>query len=235
MPGRRPTGCARDNALEARVAALEADGRGAAGSAGRPARGAGPSADGRARARTSPSRRSGRRPAPAAGWPRPCATRSPPCTRGWSSTGTRCPRRAPAELSPPRGAFIVGSARGARCAAAGSSAWTTRAVRSSGCTSCPKLRGRGVARALLHALEERARGLGYPIARLDTGPRQAGAAGPLRVRGLRRGCRLQRQPGRGVLGREAAVTRQPAPARGSRSRSCRRPGSGRRVAGGRRG
>jgi len=33
----------------------------------------------------------------------------------------------------------------------------------------------GVARCLLHALEDRARRLGYTIARLDTGPRQGGA------------------------------------------------------------
>jgi GNAT superfamily N-acetyltransferase len=39
----------------------------------------------------------------------------------------------------------------------------------------PQARGRGVARVLLAALEERARELGYVIARLDTGPKQAGA------------------------------------------------------------
>ena len=36
----------------------------------------------------------------------------------------------------------------------------------------PEARGRGVARILLAALEDRARGLGYTIARLDTGPKQ---------------------------------------------------------------
>jgi len=35
-----------------------------------------------------------------------------------------------------------------------------------------KSRGRGVARALLEELEQRARSLGYSVARLDTGPRQ---------------------------------------------------------------
>ena len=39
----------------------------------------------------------------------------------------------------------------------------------------PEARGQGVARELLHALEDAARGLGYAIARLDTGPRQAHA------------------------------------------------------------
>jgi GNAT superfamily N-acetyltransferase len=41
----------------------------------------------------------------------------------------------------------------------------------------PALRGRGLARELLRELELRARGLGYAVARLDTGPRQVGARG----------------------------------------------------------
>ncbi len=36
----------------------------------------------------------------------------------------------------------------------------------------PAVRGQGVARILLRALEEEARRLGYAVARLDTGPRQ---------------------------------------------------------------
>ncbi len=39
----------------------------------------------------------------------------------------------------------------------------------------PEARGRGVARLLLVALEERGRELGYTIARLDTGPKQPSA------------------------------------------------------------
>jgi GNAT superfamily N-acetyltransferase len=41
----------------------------------------------------------------------------------------------------------------------------------------PELRGRGVARALLHELESVARRRGYAVARLDTGPKQVGARG----------------------------------------------------------
>ncbi|WP_205698621.1 GNAT family N-acetyltransferase [Conexibacter sp. SYSU D00693] len=41
----------------------------------------------------------------------------------------------------------------------------------------PDARGRGVARALLRALEDAARDLGYAVARLDTGPRQPHAQG----------------------------------------------------------
>lgn len=36
----------------------------------------------------------------------------------------------------------------------------------------PELRGKGVAQQLLHALERKARELGYAVARLDTGPKQ---------------------------------------------------------------
>ena len=39
----------------------------------------------------------------------------------------------------------------------------------------PEARGRGLGRALLVALEDEARRLGYAIARLDTGPQQPGA------------------------------------------------------------
>jgi GNAT superfamily N-acetyltransferase len=39
----------------------------------------------------------------------------------------------------------------------------------------PAARCRGHARVLLHALEDAARGLGYAVARLDTGPRQSHA------------------------------------------------------------
>jgi len=41
----------------------------------------------------------------------------------------------------------------------------------------PAARGQGVARTLLRALEAAARGLGYRLARLDTGPRQPHARG----------------------------------------------------------
>ena len=64
--------------------------------------------------------------------------------------------------------------RGRRPAAEGSSGSTRTPARSSGCTSLPRPAARA-RRALLEALEQRARELGYAIARLDTGDRQPAA------------------------------------------------------------
>ena len=50
----------------------------------------------------------------------------------------------------------------------------------------PQARRSGVARALLAALEEAARGLGYRIARLDTGSRQPHAQAFYEASGYRR-------------------------------------------------
>ena len=47
--------------------------------------------------------------------------------------------------------------------------------RSSGCTCVPRRARRGVARALLVALEDDALTLGYGVVRLDTGPKQVHA------------------------------------------------------------
>jgi GNAT superfamily N-acetyltransferase len=41
----------------------------------------------------------------------------------------------------------------------------------------PAARGQGIARALLHALEDAAKRIGYDVVRLDTGPRQPHAQG----------------------------------------------------------
>lgn len=83
------------------------------------------------------------------------------------------PKAGPAQFAPPRGDFLVGlgSAGDAVCCGGikplpdGACEFKRLYVR-------PEVRRRGIARALLAALERRARELGYDIARLDTGPRQ---------------------------------------------------------------
>ena len=89
--------------------------------------------------------------------------------------GDDMPRAGPAELSPPGGAFLVGW-RGTEAICCGG-------VKRLDAHTCeikrmyviPGARGQGVGRALLAALEDKARSLDYDIARLDTGPAQPGA------------------------------------------------------------
>jgi GNAT superfamily N-acetyltransferase len=85
------------------------------------------------------------------------------------------PRAGPAELSPPGGSFIIGRVDGRPVCCGGVKRLDERACEIKRMYVVPDLRGRGVARQLLHELEDLGRGLGYVIARLDTGPRQAGA------------------------------------------------------------
>ena len=81
----------------------------------------------------------------------------------------------PSELSPPGGGFVV-LWEGARAVAGGG-------LKRLGDVACeikrmyvaPEARGRGLGRALLAALEDLARDLGYAVARLDTGAEQPGA------------------------------------------------------------
>ncbi len=82
------------------------------------------------------------------------------------------PSASPAELGPPSGACLVGWL--------GEEPVAVGAVKRLDAATCeikrmyvaPAGRGRGVARALLGALEDAARGLGYRVARLDTGSKQ---------------------------------------------------------------
>jgi GNAT superfamily N-acetyltransferase len=94
---------------------------------------------------------------------------------GHDLEGDDMPRAGHAELSPPDGAFVVGYHDGRPVCCGG--------VKRLGPDTCeikrmylvPDLRGQGVARRLLVALEDKARELGYTIARLDTGPAQPSA------------------------------------------------------------
>jgi GNAT superfamily N-acetyltransferase len=82
------------------------------------------------------------------------------------------PTASPAQLAPPDGGFLVGWLAGEAVACGG--------VKRLDATTCeikrmyvaPRARGSGMARALLAALEDEARRLGYAVARLDTGPQQ---------------------------------------------------------------
>lgn len=96
---------------------------------------------------------------------------------GLELDGDHMPRAGPAELSPPGGAFLVGWSAGHPVCCGGVKRLDDRTCEVKKMYVVPELRGRGVARALLRALEDRARELGYELARLDTGPRQLHARG----------------------------------------------------------
>jgi GNAT superfamily N-acetyltransferase len=83
------------------------------------------------------------------------------------------PKAGPNELGPPHGTFIVGFDDADRPVCCGG----VKALGSGVCEIkrmyvVPEARRSGHGRELLAALEEAAQGLGYEVARLDTGPRQ---------------------------------------------------------------
>lgn len=91
---------------------------------------------------------------------------------GQDLDGPEMPKAGPAELGPPHGAFLVGYLEGRPVCCGGLKRLPDGACEIKRMFVVPEARGRGVARALLVALEARARELGYEVARLDTGPRQ---------------------------------------------------------------
>lgn len=91
---------------------------------------------------------------------------------GQDLTGPEMPKAGPAELSAPGGSFLVGTEDGAAICCGGIKALPDGACEVKRMYVAQDARGRGVARALLVALEDEARRLGYAVARLDTGPRQ---------------------------------------------------------------
>lgn len=82
------------------------------------------------------------------------------------------PKAGPAELGPPHGTFLVGYRDGVPVCGGGLKRLPDGACEIKRMYVVPAARGQGVARELLHALEDAARALGYAVARLDTGPRQ---------------------------------------------------------------
>jgi GNAT superfamily N-acetyltransferase len=85
------------------------------------------------------------------------------------------PKAGPDELNPPNGVFIVGFEGENAVCCGGIKRLDAEACEIKRMYVAPEARGRGVARILLGALEERAATLGYRIARLDTGPEQPAA------------------------------------------------------------
>lgn len=94
---------------------------------------------------------------------------------GLELDGAAMPAAGPAQLNPPAGAFLVGYRDGLAVCCGGIKRLDAQSCELKRMYVLPEARGQGVARLLLVALEDRARELGYAVARLDTGPKQPGA------------------------------------------------------------
>ena len=106
------------------------------------------------------------------------------------------PKAGPAELGPPDGVYLVGYRGGVSGSPPGGAGVPVcgggfKRLPDGACEIkrmyvVPAARRSGVARALLAALEDTARGMGYRIARLDTGARQPHAVAFYEASGYRR-------------------------------------------------
>ena len=85
------------------------------------------------------------------------------------------PKAGPEELNPPHGVFLVGYLDGSAVCCGGIKLLEPGVCEFKRMYVIPELRGRGVGRRLLGALEERAVAMGFTLARLDTGDRQPDA------------------------------------------------------------
>ena len=85
------------------------------------------------------------------------------------------PTATPADLAPPDGAFLLGFHDDEPVCAGAIKRIAPDAAEIKRMYVVPAARRRGVARALLRALEDAARERGYAFVRLDTGPLQRGA------------------------------------------------------------
>ena len=93
------------------------------------------------------------------------------------------PSATPEDMGPPGGAFLVGYEDGTPICGGGIKRLPDGACEIKRMYVVPEARGRGIARALLVALEDEARVLGYTVARLDTGPHQPHAERMYRAAG----------------------------------------------------
>jgi GNAT superfamily N-acetyltransferase len=133
---------------------------------------------------------------------------------GLDLDGPEMPRAGASELGPPHGAFLVGYDIDARAVCCGG----LKRLPDGACEIkrmyvVPDARGRGIAGLLLTALEERARALGYEVARLDTGPRQPYSRRLYEHRGYRPVENFNRNPVADFFGEKsllvAAASRHP--------------------------
>ena len=87
--------------------------------------------------------------------------------------GPNMPSATPPDFAPPHGTFLVGfDEAGDAVCAGGVKRLDDDTAEIKRMYVVPHARGRGHARALLRALEDAAREIGYTTARLDTGPQQ---------------------------------------------------------------
>ncbi len=91
---------------------------------------------------------------------------------GHDLNGPDMPKAGPAEFAPPGGVLIVGYQGEIAVCCGGIKRLPDGACEIKRMFVIPPTRGRGIALVLLHELEQRARGMGYAVVRLDTGPRQ---------------------------------------------------------------
>ncbi len=98
----------------------------------------------------------------------------------------RAPSATPADFSPPGGVFVVGwDEHGRPVCGGGVKRLAPDVGEIKRMYVVPELRGRGLGRALLEALEDAARSFGYTRVRLDTGPKQPEAEAMYRRAGYR--------------------------------------------------
>jgi GNAT superfamily N-acetyltransferase len=93
----------------------------------------------------------------------------------WTDSRLDLPRVEPFELRPPEGIYLVGWEGESAVAGGGLRHLDDGVAEIKRMFVRPPARSRGLAGALLEALEDQARSLGYDRARLDTGPKQAHA------------------------------------------------------------
>jgi GNAT superfamily N-acetyltransferase len=119
------------------------------------------------------------------------------------------PTATPAEMGPPTGAFVVGYDAGRPVCCGGVKGLAGGACEIKRMYVVPEARGRGVARLLLEALEAAARGLGYRVTRLDTGPAQPHAQRLYESAGYRPVANFNANPFASFWGEKALADAQP--------------------------